>query len=119
MPIYHANCIYGYFQKDVPVFVSKRLAYQPHAQAGVIADTRQGKRWFHLMSYESLIFSYCPDDNTICFDWSTASPDYSRTTVRHVSSFCKEYVPCMSYQSIKKLYYDSKAETPCKYVSYI
>lgn len=109
MPIYKANCIYGYFQKEVPVFVTKRLKYCPHGQCGVLKDSyRDNKTWLHLVSYESTIFSYCPDTNEISFEWSTASPDYSRTTMKHVNAFCKEYIPCMSYHAIKRLYYDER-----------
>ena len=89
MPTYTANCIYGYFGKQVPVFVNKRLSSMPYAQAGVLVHEYKGKQWVSLISYESLIFSYCPEDNLICFDLSTASPDYSRTTAKHVNAFCK------------------------------
>ena len=110
MPIYQANWIYGYFQKQVPVIVSKRLEYCPHGQCGAYVQNIDGKTWIHLYSYESIILSYCPNENLISFDWSTASPDYSRTTAKHVGAFCKEYIPCMSYHSIKKLWYDEQKE---------
>ena len=116
MPIYHANCIYGYFQKDVPVFVNKKLKHCPHGQCGANINIRDEKRWIDLISYESLIFSYCPDDNTISFKYSQASPDYSRTTIKHVSAFCKEYIPAMSYHAIKKLYYEYREELENEYL---
>lgn len=119
MPTYTANCIYGYFGKQVPVFVNKRLSAMPYAQAGAIVHEYKDKQWISLISYESLIFSYCPEENLICFDLSTACPDYSRTTTKHVNAFCKEYIPAMTYQAIKRLYYDSKAETAATYAKYI
>ena len=112
MPIYHANCIYGYFGKETPVFVDRKLSAIPYGQCGVrVRKDRDDKKvWLDLISYESVILSYEPYDNLISFDWSTASPDYSRTTARHVSAFCKEYIPCMNYHSIKKLWYDGQKE---------
>lgn len=102
MSTYKANCIYGYFGKELVVDVSGRLAHIPHGQCGY----RKYGEWIALISYESEIFRYNPYTNDISFEYSTASPDFSRTTAKHVSAFCKEFIPAMTYHAIKKLYYE-------------
>jgi len=101
---YTANCIYGYFGKKVNVFCHGKLDYIPYGQCGYITDGD----WIVLISYESEIFRYNPATNDISFEYSQASPDYSRTTARHVSAFCKQFIPGMNYHAIKKLYYERR-----------
>lgn len=103
---YTANCIYGYFGKQVPVMVDRKLESIPYGQCGVRVRKDGDQVWLDLISYESLILSYEPYENIISFERSEASPDYSRTTAKHVSAFCKEYIPAMTYQAIKKLYHE-------------
>ena len=102
MAIYNANCIYGYYGKQVTVVVDGRLSLQPYAQAG----WKQYGDWCALISYESEIFRYNELTGEVSFEFSDAAPDYSRTTARHVSSFCKEFCPEYDYYSIKRMYYN-------------
>jgi len=109
---YTANCIYGYFGKKVNVFTHGKLVYIPYGQCGY----RKEGDWIILISYESEILRYNPVTNDISFEYSDASPDYSRTTARHVNAFCKQFIPAMSYHSIKKLYYEWKEDMENKYL---
>lgn len=92
------RCIYGgCYEQIKSVKYDRALKYKPYAQAGVLLDDEG----VTLVSYESSIIRLHCD--TIEF-YNTA-PDYSRTTISHVSAFLKEYVPNISYYQVKKAYY--------------
>lgn len=114
MEWYKANCQCGYFGKTVIVKVDKRLALQPKAQAGICY--KHGVTF--LVSYESFIIGYNPDTKQLVMPtkeygihpaW-TASPDYSKTTARHVNSFCKEVCPQFNYYDCKKFWHGNLIE---------
>lgn len=74
----------------------RTLKYKPYAQAGVVFDDEG----VTLVSYESpIIRLHC---DTIEF-YETA-PNYSRTTISHVSAFLKEYAPTISYFQVKEAF---------------
>lgn len=112
MKTYKANCIYGgYWQKTAIVTVDKSLDLQPKAQAGIVYK----KGIPFLVSYESYIIGYDPQRGCLVYpsaeygihpNW-IASPDYSRTTARHVTSFCREICPQYNYYDCKKFWHDS------------
>lgn len=92
------RCIYGgYYEVVKSVEYDAPLKFKPYAQAGVKFD-RDGVM---LVSYESPIIRIACD--TVEF-YNTA-PDYSRTTIKHVSAFLKEYAPNISYYQVKKAFY--------------
>ena len=94
MTEYKANCTYGgYYQKNVKVWVSRKLSYMPYAQAGV--RFYPGK--VQLVSYETIVAE-------IVDGWVFCYGTFSASTRRHIGAFCKEFLPGFSYQDMKMLY---------------
>ena len=102
--MYRKKIIDGIFEKTVTY--DKRLSYCPNGSCGIVANNNNE---IVLISYTSPIIWYNPDENTISFGYT--APDYSRTTIKHVISFLKEYIPSISYQDVKKLYYQDYEKT--------
>ena len=100
---YKANSIYGYYEKKVDVYTDKNLKNMPYAQAGVRIEKFQGTNIYVLVSYETDILEIIGDRINILF-----SPSYSRSTIKHVIAFLREYVPTVSYQTVKQAYFDNK-----------
>jgi len=61
----------------------KKLAYMPYAQAHVEIDDEGNK---YLFSYHTLVIELTADG------WLTCTGTYSRTTIRHIGAFMREYV---------------------------
>ena len=61
----------------------KKLAYMPYAQAHVEIDDEGNK---YLFSYRTLVIELTADG------WLTCTGTYSRTTIRHIGAFMREYV---------------------------
>lgn len=93
---FHHNAVYGeYYYRPGVTHVWKRLKYQPHAQAGVIAHEDGG---VSLISYATLV---CTIDGE---GWLTCTGTYSATTRRHIGSFLKEFAPGTTYYDAKFCY---------------
>lgn len=60
-----------------------KLAYMPYAQAHVEIDDEGNK---YLFSYRTLVIELTADS------WLTCTGTYSRTTIRHIGAFMREYV---------------------------
>lgn len=102
--MYRKKIIDGIFEKTVTY--DKNLSYCPHGSCGIVVNANNE---IILVSYTSPIIWYNPDEKTISFGYT--APDYSRTTIKHVSSFLKEYIPSISYQDVKRLYYQDYEKT--------
>jgi hypothetical protein len=61
----------------------KKLASMPYAQAHVEIDEAGNK---YLFSYRTLVIELTADG------WLTCTGTYSRTTIRHIGAFMREYV---------------------------
>lgn len=92
---YTAKCQYGYYCKNIRVYVDKKLKYMSYAQAGIINDNNI----ITLISYETEILQLKENRLYILFN-----PSYSRSTIKHVIAFLKEYVMSLSYYDIKQAY---------------
>lgn len=91
------RCIYGgYYEQIKSVKYDRALEYKPFAQAGVVLDDEGAT----LVSYESPIIRLHCD----AIEFFNTAPDYSRTTISHVSAFLKEYAPTISYFQVKKAF---------------
>lgn len=73
----------------------KRLANMPYASAGIIT----GKNPAVTMLKSYCTFVLCLDQN----GWLQCTGIYSRTTIRHISAFLKEYAPGINYYDVKKI----------------
>lgn len=63
--------------------IIKKLAYMPYAQAHVEIDDAGNK---YLFSYRTLVIELTADG------WLTCTGTYSRTTIRHIGAFMREYI---------------------------
>lgn len=90
------RCLYGYYEQIKSVTYNRSLKYKPYAQAGVVLDDEG----VTLVSYESPIIRLHCD----AIEFFNTAPDYSRTTISHVSAFLKEYAPTISYFQVKKAF---------------
>lgn len=61
----------------------KKLAYMPYAQAHVEIDDNNN---IYLFSYRTLVIELTADG------WLTCTGTYSRTTIKHIGAFMKEYI---------------------------
>lgn len=61
----------------------KKLASMPYAQAHVEIDEDGNK---YLFSYRTMVIELTADG------WLTCTGTYSRTTIRHIGAFMREYV---------------------------
>ena len=87
----------GYFTKTV--HYDKNLAFCPYGSAGVVFNNNG----VHLISYTTLVCSIDNDGFLSC------TGVYSRTTMKHIGAFLKEYAPNMCYYDAKKAYENSYA----------
>lgn len=72
----------------------KKLRYCPYGQAYVKIDENGAKT---LVSYQTEVITIDP------MGWLTCTGTYSRTTIRHISAFMKEYT-VFSYNDAKRAY---------------
>lgn len=91
------RCLYGYYEQIKSVTYNRSLKYKPYAQAGVVLDNEG----VTLVSYESPIIRLHCD----IIEFYNKGPDYSRTTIKHVLAFLKEYTPTINYYQIKKAFH--------------
>ena len=63
--------------------IIKKLASMPYAQAHVEIDEDGNK---YLFSYRTMVIELTADG------WLTCTGTYSRTTIRHIGAFMREYV---------------------------
>lgn len=82
----------GYFTKTV--HYDKNLAFCPYGSCGIVKNANG----IHLISYTTLV---CTIDND---GFLSCTGTYSRTTIKHISAFLKEYAPTINYQIVKKAY---------------
>ena len=97
---YTAHEIRNYFEKYTRVTVTKRLDFQPYAQAGINIHN-DGRK--DLISYSTLV---CTVDKN---GWLTCRGLYSQTTRKHISSFIREVAPNLSYYDAKRCYENDEA----------
>lgn len=100
---YKANCIYGYYGKKVDVYTDKNLKHMPYAQAGVNIKKIGDSIVYTLVSYETDVIDLIGNKLFMLLN-----PAYSRSTIKHVSAFLKEYAPSVSYYELKEAYKDGK-----------
>jgi hypothetical protein len=81
------------------VTYDKNLAYCPNGSCGVVFN----ENGIHLISYTTLV---CTIDNN---GFLSCTGTYSRTTIKHISAFLKEYAPNMSYYNAKDAYMNDYA----------
>lgn len=93
------RCLNGYYEEVKTVTYDRVLKYMPYAQAGVVF--KKASKETILVSYASCILSIA--DNKAVYFYNTA-PNCSRTTIKHVIKFLKEYLPMITYQQIKKAF---------------
>ena len=82
---YVAKCQNGYYGYDRRVYVNRRLAKMPAAQAGVLIRDNI----VQLVSYETIVAEI---DN----DWLHVYGLFSATTRKHIGAFLHEYAPQLS-----------------------
>lgn len=95
--MYTKKVIDGYFAKTVTY--DKRLAFCPYGSAGVVFNDNG----IHLISYTTLV---CSIDNN---GFLSCTGVYSRTTMKHIGAFLKEYAPNLCYHDAKKAYENNYA----------
>ena len=99
---YKCNPSCGYFALgEKKVTVDFRLDRQPFAQAGVdyihfVDDGFAYYEGYRLVSYITAVL-FLTDDKIL-----HVSDTYSRTTIKHIISFLREYCPQISYQMVKE-----------------
>ena len=76
---------------QVNVYVDRRLAEMPHAQAGIIENSEG----IHLISYSTLVCTIDRDGYLSC------TGTYSATTRKHINRFLKEVAPTVDYYDAK------------------
>lgn len=77
------------------VWVNKRLANAPYAQAGVRIDVHGS---VELWSYNTKVIVIDPHG------WLTCTGTYSATTRKHIGFFVAEYAPMLRYKDVKLCY---------------
>ena len=97
---YTAHETWGYFSNDTRVSVTKRLDFQPYAQAGINIHNDGSK---DLISYSTRVCTVDKDG------WLTCRGLYSQTTRRHISSFIREVASNLSYYDAKRCYENDEA----------
>lgn len=79
----------------------KKLKKMPYAQAQVRIYTDENGN-----IYKTVLQSYKTDVIIIDkYGWVRCTGTYSNTTRRHISAFCKEYLP-FDYYTMKQCYFD-------------
>ena len=81
----------GYYRKDYTVYVNRKLALMPYAQAGIL----ENKEGIHLISYSTLVCTIDKDGYLSC------TGTYSNTTRKHINRFLKEVAPSVDYYDAK------------------
>lgn len=97
--MYTAHEQWGYYCKDTSVYVDKKLSRMPYAQAGVRFENGS----IILVSYSTVV---CVIDE---HGFLTCTGTYSRTTIKHISAFLKEYAPLLNYYNAKRCYQEHEA----------
>lgn len=77
----------------------KKLKYCPYGSAHV---TTYDNGEIHLVSYTTTVITIDPNG------WLTCFGTYSRTTIKHISAFMKEYTP-FTYYTAKDAYLNDYA----------
>lgn len=95
MTSYIANCREGYYGWERRVYVDKRLSDHESAQAGVRFNA---DGTIFLVSYETIVCEIMPDG------WFHCYGTFSRTTIKHIGWFLREYAPSLSYFDAKRCY---------------
>lgn len=81
------------------MMTTKKLSAMPYAQAHV---NLYDDGTVVLVSYTTAVIQLTPDVENGGY-WISISGLYSRTTIRHISAFMREYTPC-NYYLAKELY---------------
>jgi hypothetical protein len=90
--VYTKKILNGLYYQTVTY--DKKLTFCPNGSAGVMFDNNG----VHLISYTTRV---CTIDND---GFLTCTGTYSRTTIKHISAFIKEYAPNLDYYTAKKCY---------------
>ena len=80
---------------EVTARYDDRLKYCPYGSCGVVFSD---DGTVHLISYTTLVCSITKDG------WMSCTGTYSRTTIKHIGAFLKEYAPNMCYYDAKGCY---------------
>lgn len=88
------NCIDGIYYTN-NVYRDRPLKYIPYGSCGIL-ETKDN---IYLKSYTTMVLRL--EKKT---GWIWCSGLYSRTTIKHISAFLKEFCPGVSYYAIKDSY---------------
>ena len=86
---------HGYFTFEKKMTYEKRLAYCQYGSCGIRTHGNE----ICLVSYETEVIRYNRETGKI-----EVTGIYSRTTIKHINAFLREYLPEISYQQIKDCY---------------
>ena len=84
----------GIFRNCRTVYVDRKLALMPYAQAGII----ENDEGIHLISYSTLVCTIDKEGFLSC------TGTYSNTTRKHINRFLKEVAPTVNYYDAKYCY---------------
>jgi hypothetical protein len=85
----------GYWTLEKKMTYEKRLEYCPYGSCGIRTHGPE----ICLVSYETEVIRYNQETGKI-----EVTGIYSRTTMKHIAAFLREYLPEISYQQIKECY---------------
>jgi len=88
----------GYFERTV--YYDKPLKYCPYGSCGTIERSNGN---VYLKSYSTFVLCLTSEG------WLQCSGIYSRTTIKHIGAWLKEYAPGVSYYTAKQCYTEGKA----------
>lgn len=92
------DCVVGIGYASRNNYRDEPLANMPCASAGIIyRDSKQGKETM-LKSYETFVLKKDAAGYVQC------TGIYSRTTIKHISAWLKQFAPKISYYAIKEAY---------------
>src|SRR5574344_75466 len=88
-------------KEDTKMYTTSTLKFMPYAQATV---RRYDNGDIYMISYRTVVIRLSADG------WLTCTGTYSRTTIRHIGAFMKEFVSlpngeCGSYYMAKDAYH--------------
>lgn len=101
--MYKKKIIDGYFEREV--YYDKHLSLMPNASAGVMVTNYKDYVIYTLRSYSTNILTLYVNVKTGIKALEIGNVSYSRTTMRHVTAFIREYLPgFIDYHFLKDIY---------------
>lgn len=76
----------------------KKLAYCPYGNCRALIENNT----VSLISYSTGVIQLVTDDNG--YVWLGCTGTYSRTTIKHIAAFLREYAPAATYYTAKAAY---------------